>query len=104
MGVALTLAQTAKQKAPNSPVTADALGWAYYKLGSVDRAIAELRESAGKAPANPLYQYHLGMAYLSARQFDLAGQALRASLRQDRNFRFAGSASAALETVARQTK
>jgi hypothetical protein len=33
-----------KQKAPNSSVTAAAVGWAYYKLGSIDLAITELKE------------------------------------------------------------
>jgi Flp pilus assembly protein TadD len=100
----LSLAQTAKQKAPNSPITADALGWAYYKIGSVDLAIAELKECTQKVPANPLYRYHLGMAYMTARHFDLAAQSLRAALKEAPNFQYASSANSALEKIAQQAR
>ena len=33
INTAVSLAQVAKQKLPDSPVTAHALGWAYYKVG-----------------------------------------------------------------------
>src|SRR6185437_11125606 len=36
---ALSLAQTAKNGLPNSPVTADTLGWAFYKVGYYEPAI-----------------------------------------------------------------
>ena len=77
VNTAVSLAQVAKQQLPNSPVTADALGWAYYKMGSPASAITQLKESTEKAPENPIYQYHLGMAYAASRRADLAAQALR---------------------------
>ena len=61
VNVAVSLAQMAKQRMPDSLATADTLGWAYYKLGSFEPAIAQLEEAVRKAPANPLYRYHLGM-------------------------------------------
>jgi tetratricopeptide (TPR) repeat protein len=100
VNVALSLAQTARRGAPDSPVTADALGWAYYKLGSADLAIKQLRESTVKLPNNPVYQYHLGMAYLSARRTDMAAQSLRAALKNNPNFPYAESARAALSEIA----
>ena len=81
VNVAVSLAQAAKQKMPNSPITADALGWAFYKLGSPASAITQLKESTGKAPNNPIYQYHLGMAYMASQRADLAAQALRLALK-----------------------
>jgi len=84
---------------PDSPITADALGWAYYKLGSFGPAVAQLKESSQKVPHNPIYHYHLGMAYIGARQFDMAGQALRAALRSDPQFPYAPNARAALEQI-----
>jgi tetratricopeptide (TPR) repeat protein len=85
---------------PESPMTADALGWAYYKLGSTDLAIAQLKESTAKIPDNPVYQYHLGMAYLSARRLDMAARSLRMALKEDPNFPYAQSARTALAGIA----
>jgi cellulose synthase operon protein C len=48
VNTAVALAQVARQKMPESPITADALGWAYYKLGSLDAALVQLKESAQK--------------------------------------------------------
>jgi len=99
VNTAVSLAQIAKQKLPDSPITADALGWAYYKLGSLGSAVVQLKESSEKVPGNPIYHYHLGMAYIAARRFDLAGQSLRAALRADPHFPYAANARAALEQI-----
>jgi tetratricopeptide (TPR) repeat protein len=99
VNAAVSLAQIARQKMPDSPITADALGWAYYKLGSVSSAVAQLKESSEKVPNNPVYRYHLGMAYIASRQFDLAQQSLRAALRTDPQFPYAANARAALEQI-----
>ena len=99
VNTAVSLAQVAKQKMPDSAITADALGWAYYKLGSFTSALVQLKESSAKVPNNPIYHYHLGMAYLAARQFDLARQSLRAALRTDPQFPYAANARTALEQL-----
>jgi tetratricopeptide (TPR) repeat protein len=104
VNIAVSLAQSAKQNAPRSPITADALGWAYYKLGAVDLAIGEFKESTRQAPANAMYQYHLGMAYMTARQFNLAARSLRAALKDAPNFPYAASASSALEKIGHQAQ
>lgn len=104
VNVAVSLAQMAKQKMPESPMTADALGWAYYKLGSTDLAIAQLKESAAKTPDNPIYQYHLGIAYMSVRRMDMAERTLRMALKEDPNFPYADKAKAALGEIARQKR
>ena len=99
INAAVSLAQIAKQKLPDSPITADALGWAYYKLGSLGSAVVQLKESSEKVPNNPIYHYHLGMAYLASRRFDLASQALLAALRSDPHFPYAADARSALEQI-----
>jgi tetratricopeptide (TPR) repeat protein len=104
VNVALSLAQTAKQALPNSPITADALGWAYYKLGSTDQAIEELKTSVQMIPANPVYHYHLGMAYASARRWDKAALSLRTALQDDPAFPYAASAKATLDQIGQQPK
>jgi tetratricopeptide (TPR) repeat protein len=101
VNTAVSLAQIAKEKMPDSPVTADALGWAYYKLGSLSSAVVQLKESSDKAPNNPVYHYHLGMAYMASRQLDLARQSLRAALRTDPQFPYAANAKAALEQISK---
>jgi Flp pilus assembly protein TadD len=104
VNVALSLAQTARRELPHSPVTADALGWAYYRLGSADLAVKELEESVQMIPGNPVYQYHLGMAYASARRWDKAERLLRAALSEDSNFPYASTARAALDRIGSQAK
>ena len=96
---AVALAQVARQKMPDSPITADALGWAYYKLGSFDAALVQLKESSAKVPNNPTYNYHLGMAYIAARQFDPARRSLTAALRTDPHFPYAANARTALAQI-----
>ena len=102
VNLAVSLAQTVRQKMPDSPIAADLLGWSYYKLGSIDSAIAQLKESARKEPDNPMYQYHLGMAYMAARQYDLASGTLRRALRTDPNFLDAANTRAALNTLTKR--
>ena len=61
--VALLLAQTAKSKYPNLPEVNDTLGWVYYRKDLVVQAIVFLQQSLDMEPHNPVYHYHLGMAY-----------------------------------------
>jgi len=42
------------------------LGFIYYKKNLASLAISTLRASAAKDPVNPIYQYHLGLAYASS--------------------------------------
>jgi Tfp pilus assembly protein PilF len=100
--VALSLAQGAKSGMPNSPVTADTLGWAFYKVGYYEPAIAQLSIATQKVPDRAAYQYHLGMAYLGAGRLGPAAQSLQQALKIDANFADAGNARAALDTIAKR--
>jgi len=102
--VALPLAQQAKSGLPNSPVTADTLGWAFYKVGYYEPAIAQLSMATQKVPDRAAYQYHLGMAYLGAGRLGPAAQSLQRALKLDPNLPDAGSARAALDTIAKRQK
>jgi tetratricopeptide (TPR) repeat protein len=102
VNVALPLAQMAKQKMPDSPLAADTLGWAYYKLGSAEPAITELKEGVQKAPANPSFRYHLGMAYMAAGHSELAREALQKVLKDNPNFPQAADAAAALQKMSKK--
>jgi tetratricopeptide (TPR) repeat protein len=61
--VALSLAQTARQRMPEAASTADTLAWAYYYQGAYSTAIALLQEAVKKSPDNPTYHYHLGVVF-----------------------------------------
>src|SRR5208282_2423109 len=66
--VAFAMAQTARRQLPDSPNAADTLGWAFYHKHVYTSAInlfleALKLEAANKEPDNPLFHYHLGLAY-----------------------------------------
>jgi tetratricopeptide (TPR) repeat protein len=63
LDVALGLAQTAAQEAPEQPAVNDTLGWIYYKKDLPARAIAAFERSVANDSTNPVYHYHLGLAY-----------------------------------------
>ena len=60
---ALTLAQTARRGLPEVPNATGTLAWAYYHKGVYRSAIDLLEEAVRKVPQNPIYHYHLGLAY-----------------------------------------
>lgn len=79
LDIALTLAQTARRGLPDSPSTADTLGWIYYQQGVYPLAITNLQEAIrvqqkNRIPDNPDIHYHLGMAYAKVNQSTLARQ------------------------------
>lgn len=95
---ALVLAQQAKQKMPNSPNVADTLGWAYYKLKMVEPAIVQFKLCTEFTPVNPTCQYHLGLAYLGARNLTAAQKTLQLALANP-NFQQTEPAKAALAQI-----
>jgi tetratricopeptide (TPR) repeat protein len=98
---AVSLAQIARQRAPDVPAAADTLGWAYYKLGSTKVAVTQLSEAVQKDPRTAVFLYHLGMAYFADGQRDSAGQSLKRALATDPNFPEAASAKATLDKLSR---
>jgi len=83
--VALSLAQTVKQTMPDSPIAMDTLGWAYYKMGSPDSAILELRLPQKRCRQSEL-SVSPWMAYLAAKRYALAERCLETAVRIDPNF------------------
>jgi tetratricopeptide (TPR) repeat protein len=59
---ALTLAQRARQRAPQDLNIADTLGWIYIRKNLNDNAIQIFRDLVKKAPDNSTFRYHLAMA------------------------------------------
>ena len=63
LDMALQMAQAAKAASPEDPDVSDTLGWVYYKKDMATQAIGPLLQSIRVNPNNPLYHYHLGLAY-----------------------------------------
>src|SRR5262245_27078883 len=55
---------TVAQERLKRPESEDTLGWIYYKKGLLQHAITSFEHAAAKAPGNPIYQYHLGLAHM----------------------------------------
>jgi len=89
---AMDLAQTAKSVLPDDPEVSDTLGWVYYKKNLAQSAIPLLQSSVEKDSRQPLYHYHLGLAYAKSGDKARARQSLEQALRLSSDF--AGSADA----------
>ena len=55
----------AKLEKTEKPAFLDTAGWIYYRKGDYDKAAEILKGVVEKAPQVPVFQYHLGMAYLN---------------------------------------
>ena len=82
---ALSLAQIARQKMPESPNAADTLAWAYYQRGVYGRAVDLLQEALRKVPGNATYHYHIGMVYRKQNNTAAAREHLQRALQINPN-------------------
>jgi tetratricopeptide (TPR) repeat protein len=92
LDAALRLAQVAKAKMPSRHEVHDTLGWVYYKMGISTLAIASLKRGVEAQPQNPIYLFHLGLAYAQRGDNPEARRALDRAL--SLNPDFDGSAEA----------
>ncbi len=76
LDVAFAMAQTARRQLPDNANSADTLGWAFYQKHVYQSAIGLFQEAVKKDPDNPLYNFHLGMAYAKNGQVTQARQQL----------------------------
>jgi tetratricopeptide (TPR) repeat protein len=93
---ALELAQRAKQLMPDRADVNDTLGYVYYRKELATLAIPPLESSVKKEPANPLYQFHLGLAYAKAGRAVDARRALQEALKLSPDFPGAAEAKTTL--------
>ena len=96
---ALQLAQTAHKHLPDLPEVNDTLGFVYYKKDLAALAIPPFKVSVEKNPGNPVYHYHLGLAYASAGDAVRARQSLRKALELKPDFDGAPEARRLLSTL-----
>ena len=97
LDIALQLAQTAKASQPDDPDVNDTLGWVYYKKDMASLALNPLQQSVNHTPNNPIYRFHLGMAYLKTGDKDKAREMLQQALKLDPRFERAEDAKRALD-------
>ncbi|MEO6212067.1 MAG: tetratricopeptide repeat protein [Vicinamibacterales bacterium] len=96
---ALALARAAAAHLKDNPAVLDTVGWVYYKKGEADLAVAQFEASVQKEPQNPIYQYHLGLAYVKAGEQVKARRALAEALRLNPSFTGADDARRALASL-----
>jgi putative PEP-CTERM system TPR-repeat lipoprotein len=99
LDLALQLARIAKVGLPKHPEVGDTLGWIFYQKGLLGQAIRELEETVRRDPVNPLYQYHLGLAYAKNGDTALARRSLEAALRLKSDFDGAEEAARLLSSL-----
>ena len=80
---ALTMAQRARQKLPNSSFIKDTLGWIYIKKNLSDDAVRLFKDLVVAEPANPQFHYHYGMALLQKGDKPSAKRELEAAIRNN---------------------
>jgi Flp pilus assembly protein TadD len=64
LDAALTMAQRARQIAPNASAMADTLGWIYIKKNMSGEAERIFKDLVDKDPTNSTYHYHYGLALI----------------------------------------
>ncbi len=99
LDLALRLAQAATRRLPNNPAIQDTLGWIYYKKGLATLAIAPFQKSIELDPKNPIFHFHLGLAYLKNGDSPKARIALRDALALAPNFAGAAEAKQVLASL-----
>jgi tetratricopeptide (TPR) repeat protein len=99
LDVALTYAQRAKQKLPQSFDVADTLGWIYIKKNLTSNAVDIYNDLVGKQPGNATYRLHLGMALFQKGDKPRARQELETALRSKPSSADAGRIKELLQRI-----
>ncbi len=96
---ALQLAQAAKAELPDHPQVNDTLGFVYLKKGLASLAIPPFRLAVEKEPMEPVFHYHLGLAYAQVGDSSAARQELEQALGIRRDFNGSENAREMLKTI-----
>lgn len=99
LDTALQLAQTAKQVLPEAPEVSDTLGFVYLKKNLASLAIQPLLDSTTRDANNPIYHFHLGLAYAQSGAKTKARESLNRALALSQTFPGADQARQALRDL-----
>lgn len=96
---ALNYAVTARTQLPDSPTTADTVGWAYFNKGVYKEAAAALEQAVAALPNNANVHYHLGMTYKEMKDIPRAKMHLQKVLELDPRYKNAQQVYKALQEL-----
>jgi tetratricopeptide (TPR) repeat protein len=100
---ALRLARIAKEELRRRPEGEDTLGWIQLRKGAVGDAIASFSRAVERNPNNPVYHYHLGLAYLQSGDKQRGRSELQRALDISQDFKGADEARKQLAQLANGT-
>ncbi|MGB2717172.1 MAG: tetratricopeptide repeat protein [Vicinamibacterales bacterium] len=89
---ALRLARVAKDQLRRRPEGEDTLGWVQLRKGAAGDAIASFSRAVERSPNNPVYHYHLGLAYLQSGDKQRGRSELQRALEISKDFNGADDA------------
>ncbi|HUK90656.1 MAG TPA: tetratricopeptide repeat protein [Blastocatellia bacterium] len=95
---ALKYAQRAVELQPSDPAYRDTLGWVLYRKGQYSQAVQNL-EIAGSRQGNPVWKYHLAMAYAKNGDIPRGRTILDAALKLNPNLPEAQTARQLIEAA-----
>lgn len=93
----LKYAQKAVELVPDNGAYCDTLGWALYRKGMYDAAVKYLERTENVPGGNPVWKYHLAMAYAKSGDTTRGRKTLQAALSQNPNVSEAKLAKAVVE-------
>lgn len=96
---ALEYAKKALRLNPNAPAILDTVGWAYYKLGDLQKARGFLEQAIEQAPDAAEMNYHLAMALHDSGNLEAAREKLDKALAGDADFHGRKDAEKILEKM-----
>jgi tetratricopeptide (TPR) repeat protein len=96
---ALRYALVAREELHDLPQASDTLGWVYYQLRQLNEALPLLSESVDRQRDNPVYRFHLGMAYAATGAMSQARRELSQALAGTRAFPERDAAAKALANL-----
>ena len=97
LDIAQQLAETAVEQWPAAAEFQDTLGWVLYQRKLSGQAIPRFLQSVAADPGNPVYHYHLGLAYSTNGDRDRARTSLRRALELSPGFADAHQVLATIE-------
>jgi tetratricopeptide (TPR) repeat protein len=68
LDTALEYIKKAVELMPDDGYVRDSLGWVYFKMGDINRAVVELEKAAAMVQDDPIIREHLGDAYVQAQE------------------------------------
>jgi predicted Zn-dependent protease len=86
------------------PQPSDTLGWIHYRMGRARDALPLLAECVDLQPKNPVYRFHLGMAYLGAGMSARAREQLQEAVASPTPFDGRPEAEQAIASLDRATQ